>query len=256
MNKLQHFKKATEIWTQKAKAIDFPPEITLNLETQKKLLNIIQVGEFYCYVFNLRTLEIEFVSESINAILGYPAKKKWTLQEMFNNYHPDDIPMYLNTENKIAEFFASLPPEKIHKYKARYDIRVRKANNEYIRILQQIVVFESHSETNELKSFGVHTDISHLKTSTKSTLSFIGMDGEPSYIDVKVKAIVPTVEIFSKREKELLKYLVEGLNSKEIGALLHLSSHTVDTHRRNILKKTQCKNITEMVGKALSEGWI
>jgi DNA-binding CsgD family transcriptional regulator len=255
MNKLQHFKKATEIWTSKAKAINFPLDITLKLEAQKKLLNIIQVGDFYCYIFNLRTVQLEYISDSINSILGYP-QREWTVEDLFNNYHPDDLPMYLNSENKIAEFFASLPPDKIHKYKARYDIRVRKANGEYIRILQQIVVFESNAQTNELKAFGVHTDISHLKTSTKSTLSFIGMEGEPSYIDVNVKAIVPTVEVFSKREKELLKYLVEGMNSKEIGALLHLSSHTVDTHRRNILKKTQCKNITEMVGKALSEGWI
>ena len=38
-----------------------------------------------------------------------------------------------------------------------------------------------------LRSFVVNTDISFLKYEGKPTLSFIGLEGEPSYIDVNVE---------------------------------------------------------------------
>lgn len=41
----------------------------------------------------------------------------------------------------------------------------------------------------------------------------------------------------SSREKEVLAYLTSGLSAQEIGEKLHLSNHTVDTHRRNIKRK-------------------
>ncbi len=40
------------------------------------------------------------------------------------------------------------------------------------------------------------------------------------------------------REIEIIRLLREGKTSKEIGEILFISIHTVDTHRRNILQKT------------------
>ncbi len=51
----------------------------------------------------------------------------------------------------------------------------------------------------------------------------------------------------SKREVEIIRLICKGLNSKEIGEKLHISKHTVDTHRRNILDKTNCKNAVDLV---------
>lgn len=41
----------------------------------------------------------------------------------------------------------------------------------------------------------------------------------------------------SEREKEVARLVCRGKTSKEIGELLHISKHTVDTHRRNIIGK-------------------
>lgn len=43
----------------------------------------------------------------------------------------------------------------------------------------------------------------------------------------------------SEREKEVLIAIVHGLTNKEIAAKLFLSTHTVNTHRRNIINKLQ-----------------
>lgn len=49
------------------------------------------------------------------------------------------------------------------------------------------------------------------------------------------------------REKDILKLLVEGKTSAQISDGLHISTYTVDTHRKNIMKKTGSHNIAELI---------
>jgi len=51
----------------------------------------------------------------------------------------------------------------------------------------------------------------------------------------------------SVREREILKLLAEGYNNKEISDMLMISVKTVETHRANIMRKNNFKNITELV---------
>ena len=51
----------------------------------------------------------------------------------------------------------------------------------------------------------------------------------------------------SRRELEILEILAEGKTSREIGDQLFISSHTVDTHRRNIIRKTRVRNTAELI---------
>ncbi len=50
----------------------------------------------------------------------------------------------------------------------------------------------------------------------------------------------------TRRQVEIAKRIFEGKTSAEIAEDLFLSKHTVDTHRRTILRKTGCKNTTEL----------
>lgn len=51
----------------------------------------------------------------------------------------------------------------------------------------------------------------------------------------------------SKRETEILKLILQGNKSKDIAVKLFLSVNTVNTHRRNILKKAGVKSAIELV---------
>lgn len=48
------------------------------------------------------------------------------------------------------------------------------------------------------------------------------------------------------RQIEITRRVFEGKTSAEIAEELFLSKHTVDTHRRNILRQTGCKSTTEL----------
>jgi DNA-binding NarL/FixJ family response regulator len=51
----------------------------------------------------------------------------------------------------------------------------------------------------------------------------------------------------SKREKEILLKICEGLSNQEIADTLFISKRTVDKHRANLLGKTQSKNTASLI---------
>ena len=53
--------------------------------------------------------------------------------------------------------------------------------------------------------------------------------------------------VFTTREFEIIRLIEFGLSSEEIAEKLFLSPHTVNTHRRNILKKTRKPYISELI---------
>lgn len=55
----------------------------------------------------------------------------------------------------------------------------------------------------------------------------------------------------TRREKEVLSHLVDGLKSSEIAEKLFISPRTVDKHRTNLLKKLGLKNTASLVRYAL-----
>ena len=58
----------------------------------------------------------------------------------------------------------------------------------------------------------------------------------------------------TSREREILGLLSKEHNSKEISEMLFLSPHTVDYHRRQLLKKTNSRNIAQLIGIAYHMG--
>ena len=58
------------------------------------------------------------------------------------------------------------------------------------------------------------------------------------------------------KEREVLRWLAKGYTKHEIADRIHLSSHTVDFHVRNSLKKLGARNTTAAVVMALSRGLI
>ncbi|OGW25919.1 MAG: hypothetical protein A2X59_02355 [Nitrospirae bacterium GWC2_42_7] len=56
------------------------------------------------------------------------------------------------------------------------------------------------------------------------------------------------------REKELLRYLVQGFSNKKIAGLMKISSGTVNTHLDNIYSKLNCSNRVTTCFTALKNG--
>ena len=60
----------------------------------------------------------------------------------------------------------------------------------------------------------------------------------------------------SLRESQVLRLLAEGNCTKEVAALLNISSKTVETYRLNLMKKLKITNVVNLVKYAIREGII
>jgi DNA-binding NarL/FixJ family response regulator len=60
----------------------------------------------------------------------------------------------------------------------------------------------------------------------------------------------------SDREKEITSLIAEGMSNTEIGEKLFISARTVDTHRANIMKKLEIKNLAGLIRFAISSGLV
>ncbi len=62
--------------------------------------------------------------------------------------------------------------------------------------------------------------------------------------------------IISTREKEVLFLISIGMTTKEISQKLFISNSTVNTHRKNLLRKTQTRNTAELICLAIKNSLI
>lgn len=60
-----------------------------------------------------------------------------------------------------------------------------------------------------------------------------------------------TTDALTRREKEIVRLVVEGLSNKEIAEKLFISIRTVDSHKTNILQKLKLKSTVELVKFAI-----
>jgi DNA-binding CsgD family transcriptional regulator len=63
-------------------------------------------------------------------------------------------------------------------------------------------------------------------------------------------------DIITSREKEVLMFISDGLESKDIGKKLFISPHTVDNHRRNAVQRTGARDTTALVQLCRMSGFF
>ncbi len=62
--------------------------------------------------------------------------------------------------------------------------------------------------------------------------------------------------LITRREKEVLQFIAEGLTNAEISEKLFISIATVNTHRKSLLEKFEVKNTAMLIGKAIRIGLV
>lgn len=65
-----------------------------------------------------------------------------------------------------------------------------------------------------------------------------------------------TVPLITRREREVLKLIGEGLTSQEVADKLFISTHTVESHRKKLMEKFEVKNIISVIKLASEYGML
>ncbi len=210
------------------------------------LQTLSDIGNSGTGIFDLCKREVIFYSSNFGALLGYePNDYKNIGQQFFaSKIHPDDALKCSNigvSALKILNNFSS--DEKLN-YKLITEYRMLNFQNQYVRLIEQYQVLELDSNGQIWLMMNV-VDVSSnqdvLEESKSQLVNFRTGKIIPMEVSRKVQ-----VEL-TKREIEILKYVKDGLLSKEISNKLAISVHTVNTHRQRFLEKLGANNSLEAV---------
>ncbi len=121
----------------------------------------------------------------------------------------------------------------------------------------KIIVLSMHDEPHLVKEvLKEKVDAYILKKDSQSELinALKAVTQDKMYLSSDISAMLvnslgqqETPQLLTPREREVLSCIVEELTNKEISAKLFISEHTVETHRKNIFRKTKCTSIIGLV---------
>jgi DNA-binding CsgD family transcriptional regulator len=237
-----------------------PVKTELYINIIEQVARLFSAGSFYYYIMNFETLEMEYVDSRIGSVLGVKPEE-FTLNKIVEIIHPEDLKQLHSKEEKAVNFLLNkIPTDDILRYKVVYVVRLKHANGSYKTILQQSKALTLSNDGKVQQVLGIHTDVSYLNMPIDHKISFIG-DDRPSYYAMStdenfIHEELNYHKLYTPREKEILSNIAQGKTFSEIADFLNISPHTINTHKKNILKKTDCKNTTELIARCIREGVI
>lgn len=128
------------------------------------------------------------------------------------------------------------------------DKNILKQLRHEIQGIKIIAMVYSFVESQVLRSFDDIIEISDCREKIIATIRNSNSDNERKNTDNNVE--------LSARETDVLVAVAKGLMNKEISDQLHISIHTVISHRKNITKKTGIKSVSGLTVYALLNNLI
>ncbi|WP_055445722.1 LuxR C-terminal-related transcriptional regulator [Lacinutrix mariniflava] len=227
-----------------------------SLETHiQKIIELDQFlpysSTFFC-ITNTQDLKFEYISKNFKACLGLdPVELKAKGMKYFwSRIHPEDIEVWLAALNHLMEFtLAEISEEDRTISNYTWNYRFKNAKGNYINIIQNTTPLAFDSDMKPIIGLAHYTVLNeNIKMPITATAKLLNAQNEYEtiyYNNFSQKLLKSGV---SNRERDVIRLLVLNYSSKEISTQLNISSHTVDTHRRNILKKLKISSTGELIG--------
>jgi two-component system nitrate/nitrite response regulator NarL len=115
-------------------------------------------------------------------------------------------------------------------------------------------MFDQSEAIEQMKQAGASGYIMKNASLQKVLEAIRTVDKQGQYFDNTIATIddlTKEVIILSTREKDILRLIGEGHSSQEIADLLSIGKATVDTHRKNIIKKINVQGKTDLLRFAI-----
>lgn len=250
----------TEIATD-SKDITFAFDLGHYFNAQPGLGKMLNQGPLCFFVLDYRTKGYYHVGENTRMIMGIPSEAflEGGIPLYHRQMHEEDLKVFSGILfYKRLQHIQTVKKEERHKYWYSINYRFKRSDGKIVHVLQQFTVLEVNDQGNPLILLGFCTDISHYKQDNKIVDTISKWDDTNGFNCLSRNVYFPASEDnrLSAREIEILKWIMEGLSSKCIADKLYLSFHTVNTHRKNMLEKTNAKNTADLFKYAFKYGLL
>jgi hypothetical protein len=220
------------------KGID--PHDPLIVELEDRMENNNQ----FFYVADLIQLKVIYTSKRSMEMIGIePADLNF--YHLYEATHPDDAKRNSLGRAKLLKLAHDLFVAETGFMLISTNFRVRNPKGTYSDLLMQLYLFYSTIPYKSVFLVKIHTNIDWCRKIKHGFHYYLGND--LSYFKYPYEEMLMKGNVFSGREFEIIRLVESGLSSEQIAEKLFLSVHTVNTHRRNILKKTGKAHISGVI---------
>ncbi len=206
---------------------------------------ITDAAEDCCYIWGGNFAKLIGLSDTADYITTTDSSDE---DEIYNRIHPEDLVDKRMLEYEFFKYIDSLPDEYKPDYKAVSHLRFKDKTGEYIRVdnSTRVLCLSPNGKVwlilccydlspDQGGSGGIEPCIVNSKT------------GEITRLQLSERR----ARILTDREKQILNLIKDGKPSKQIADQLHISVHTVNRHRQNILEKLSVGNSVEAIMAAM-----
>jgi DNA-binding NarL/FixJ family response regulator len=219
----------------------YPPFTKINSNIND--LKITEFNKNECFfIWDLRLGEILYAN-GLETLLGFK-DDEIKLQGYADLFHPDEKEYVLRV-GQASIYYSIKNPESNNELFLYVSHRIRKKHGDYIKILAQSTPY-SIDDKGLISSFLVRlNDISFTDSSEVVQYKFSANDLDEQLFHNLV--FETNKSPFTKREFDIIKKIRKGYTNRQIAKNLQISIHTVSSHRKNIMKKSDCHSAEELL---------
>jgi len=226
---------------------------------EKHIEKIIELDAFLPYsstffcITNTHKLSFEYISKNYTVCLGLDRStlKANGMRYFWSRIHPDDLEAWLKALNDLMKFTLSeIDINDRGKMSYTWNYRLKNSSDEYVNVIQNTTPLEFDLNDKPIIGLAHYTVVSGeltLPITASAKLLNDKNEYDTVYYDNFSQKLLADDGV-SNRERDVIRLLALNNSSKEIALKLGIRPNTVDTHRRNILKKLNISSTGELIG--------
>lgn len=222
-----------------------PLMVQLEASTEKN-------SQFF-YIADIIQLQVLFTSKLSKILLGVEPKDI-NPHFFMQATHQDDL-----TRLNLGRSIVISKAQDLFIKKKGYQVistnfKIKRENGSYSDFLIQGYLFYTSLPYETVYFLKIHTLIDWYKKIKKGYHYYIGEN--LSYLKYPDKKFLDMGIVFTHSEFNIIKLIAAGLSSSQIAEKLFISKNTVNTHRVNILRKTQKAHIFDVILDLKEQGML
>ena len=194
------------------------------------------------YVMDWKRKAITF-QRNIKKLLGYTSNE-FDFETALGIIHKEDIPVVSRViKGTVHHYVHSKTVERDSYLTLTY--RLLKKDGSVVKVLRQTGAFEVSEMGEFMSNWSLITSIDFI--SNKNQVEWHLNTNEVDFLRFKDNVYTEFRNFFTSRELLIIHGIKKGLKSSEIATELSISKYTVDTHRKNILRKCGCTDKEQLL---------
>lgn len=202
------------------------------------------------YLVDYQKAQLETLTPNFSKITGIDSPHKNDVAVLYEHVDKHSMTPFLSYTKQLLKY-GFVNSEKRFEEERDFNLNLYKTVHNRI-ILKSTSILHYDSNNKIRYSVGKLMDVTGLVPYQQFGFKFTGPGSAKIY--AAFQGLTNFEKILTARELEVLAHTGAGLNANQMAKLLNVSNHTIDTHKRNIIRKLEASNSIDAYNKAKSMG--